>query len=167
MLPAKVTRNHHKKEAPNVNLPLPYLRPEIGQLSYWSVSEGHTLFPVNKTATPPPQQFPIFHSREPIYYSTLPTQAAEVFDNGSLLAVVDGLPLVEQQHLIELREDVRSRLVDGAHHDHALLSQSVQEHGYAQRRARVFPNRRTFFVIKAAKINAGRGTWASGRKKGC
>ena len=39
---------------------------------------------------------------------------------------------------MELREDVRSGLVDGAHHDHALLSQLVQERDDGQRGARVF-----------------------------
>ena len=55
----------------------------------------------------------------------LPTQAAEVLDNGALFAVVDGLALVKQQHLVERREYVRSRLVDRTNHDHTLLSQSV------------------------------------------
>ena len=56
---------------------------------------------------------------------TLLTQAVKVLDDGTPAAVVDGLALVEQNHLVELREYVRSRLVDGANHDHALLGQLV------------------------------------------
>ena len=84
------------------------------------------------------------------------TQCLEVLDDGTAGPVVDRLPLVEQQHLVEKAEDVRPRLVDGAHHDHPLLRQPAEDLYDAEGRARVYSSMRAH-VNHGPQVGGRRG----------